>query len=260
MCGDPADLGAYRLGVLREAHGGGGSAYIHDRVQASDLLRIRGPRNRLRLVPAPRYVFIAGGIGITPILPMVAPAEAGGAEWQLFYGGRQRSSMAFTEELARYGHRVTLRPQDEFGLLDLDTILGTPHPDTLVYCCRPEPLLAAVEARCDRWPARALHVERFNPKPLPADVVNEVFEVVLARSGRTLVVPPDRSILSVVEDAGIVRASSCRKGTCETCETPVLEGRPDHRDAVLDAEERVANDSMMICTSRSLDPRPVLDL
>ena len=91
-------------------------------------------------------------------------------------------------------------------------------------------------------------------------MVNEAFEVVFARSGRTLVVPPDRSILSVVEDAGIVRASSCRKGTCGTCETPVLEGRPDHRDAVLDAEERVANDSMMICTSRSLDPRLILDL
>ena len=153
LCGDVADRGAYRLGILRDADGGGGSRHVHDRLAAGDVVRVRGPRNNFALVPSPRYLFIAGGIGITPILPMIAAAEAAGAEWRLVYGGRTRASMAFLDELAAYGDRVTVCPQDETGLLDLATLLGTPEPDTLVYCCGPEPLLAAVEARCTGWPS-----------------------------------------------------------------------------------------------------------
>ena len=260
LCGDPADHHLWRLGILRDAAGGGGSRFVHDQLRAGEVVRVRGPRNNFELAASPRYLFIAGGIGITPILPMIAAADAAGADWRLLYGGRQRASMAFLGELARYGDRVTVAPQDETGLLDLDSLLGTPQPGTLVYCCGPEPLLAAVEERCRAWPARSLHVERFSARPLTAPVRAEAFEVELARSELALTVPPDRSILDVVEEAGVGVLSSCAEGTCGTCETAVLDGLPDHRDSVLTEEERRAGDCMMICISRSCTDRLVLDL
>lgn len=260
LCGDPADHGRYRLGILRDPDGRGSSRFVHDRLAAGDPVRLRGPRNNFPLVPSPRYLFIAGGIGITPVLPMIRTAEAAGADWRLVYGGRRRASMAFLDELARYGDRVSVRPQEETGLLDLDALLGTPEPDTLVYCCGPEPLLAAVEQRCTGWPRGALHVERFAPRPQGEPARAEAFEIELARSGLTLIVPPDRSILSVVEEAGVGVLSSCAEGTCGTCETAVLGGVPDHRDSVLGPDERAANDCMMICVSRSCSERLVLDL
>ena len=260
LCGDPADHHVWRLGILRDPNGRGSSLYVHDQLRPGDTVRIRGPRNNFPLVESPRYLFIAGGIGITPILTMIAAAEVAGADWRLVYGGRQRASMAFLDELAHYGDRVSVCPQDETGLLDLDGLLGTPQPDTLVYCCGPEPLLAAVEKRCATWPSRSLHVERFNAKPLTEPVRNDAFDVYLAQSELTLTIPPDRSILEVVKAAGVGVLSSCREGTCGTCETPVLEGEPDHRDSVLDEEERQAGGYMMICVSRSCGPRLVLDL
>jgi ferredoxin-NADP reductase len=259
LCGDLADHHVWRLGILREVEGHS-SVFVHDRLQVGDVVRVRGPRNNFPLVDSPRYLFIAGGIGITPLLPMVAAADAAGADWRLVYGGRQRASMAFLDELAGYGERVSVRPQDETGLLDLDSLLGAPLEDTRVYCCGPEPLLAAVEERCAAWPPGSLHVERFTAKPLAEPVRAETFEVVLAQSELTLDVPPDRSILSVVEEAGIGVLSSCAEGTCGTCETPVLEGIPEHRDSVLGDEDRQANDCMMICVSRSCTERLVLDL
>jgi ferredoxin-NADP reductase len=260
LCGDPADHSGYRLGILRDPEGRGSSLFVHDRLQVGDTVRVRGPRNNFPLVASPRYLFVAGGIGITPILPMIRAAEAAGADGRLVYGGRRRASMAFLDELARHGDLVTICPQDETGLLDLDALLGTPQPDTLVYCCGPEPLLAAVEQRCAAWPPQSLHVERFAPRPQAEPVRTTAFEVVLQQSGLTLTVPPDRSILGVVEDAGVGVLSSCAEGTCGTCETTVLDGVPDHRDSVLDETERQANDCMMICVSRSCTERLVLDL
>ncbi|MDX6301698.1 MAG: hypothetical protein QOF53_2912 [Nocardioidaceae bacterium] len=260
LCGNPSDRSLVRLGILRDADGRGSSLFVHDRLQTGDRVTLRGPRNNFPLVPSPRYLFIAGGIGITPILPMIRAADTAGADWQLVYGGRQRSSMAFLDELAVYGDRVSVRPQDETGFLDLDTLLADPQPDTKVYCCGPEPLLNAVEERCRPWPARSLHVERFVAKPLGEPVLATAFEVELATSGLTLTVPPGRSILEVVEESGIEVLSSCAEGTCGTCETPVLAGVPDHRDSVLDEEARAAQDCMMICVSRSCTPRLVLDL
>jgi ferredoxin-NADP reductase len=249
----------WRLGILREV-GGDSSVYVHDRLQPGDVVRVRGPRNNFPLTPASRYLFVAGGIGITPLLPMIASAEEAGADWRLVYGGRQRASMAFLDELSRYGDRVSVCPQDETGLLDLDGLLGDPREDTAVYCCGPEPLLAAVEQWCATWPPGALHVERFAPKPMAEPARAETFDVVLAQSELTLPVPPGRSVLEVVEEAGIAVLSSCAEGTCGTCETPVLDGVPEHRDSVLSEEERAANDCMMICVSRSCTNRLVLDL
>ncbi|MDG4669301.1 PDR/VanB family oxidoreductase [Mycobacterium sp. 236(2023)] len=260
LCGDPSDHDTWRLGVLRDPEGRGSSLFVHDTLRAGDVIRIRGPRNNFPLVDAPHYLFIAGGIGVTPILPMIAAAHAAGANWNLVYGGRRRASMAFVDELAGYGDRVSLHPHDETGMLDLDSLLGSPRPDTLVYCCGPEPLLTAVEQRCAAWPSGSLHVERFNAKPLTEPARSDSFDVVLTASQLTLTIPPDRSILDVVEEAGVDPLYSCGEGTCGSCETPVLEGEPDHRDSVLSAEQRQANDCMMICVSRSRTPRLVLDL
>ncbi|MER8004562.1 PDR/VanB family oxidoreductase [Streptomyces sp. NPDC094149] len=256
LCGDPEDRTAWRIAVLREPAGRGGSAHVHEQLGVGDKVRVRGPRNHFRLESAPRYRFVAGGIGITPILPMLAAAEAAGAEWTLLYGGRTRDSMAFTEELARYGDRVTLAPQDEVGLLDLGSVLDGLPGDTLVYCCGPGPLLDAVEARC---PAGQLRVERFTPKVQEVGENGE-FEVELAQSGRTVTVAPDVSVLDAVRGAGVEVLFSCTEGTCGTCETDVLEGTPDHRDSVLTDAERESGETMMICVSRCRGRRLVLDL
>ncbi|SEQ18594.1 Ferredoxin-NADP reductase [Streptomyces sp. yr375] len=256
LCGDPADRSAWRIAVLREPAGRGGSAYVHEELGEGDKVRVRGPRNHFALRPAARYRFIAGGIGITPVLPMLAAAEAAGAEWTLLYGGRSRNSMAFTEELARYGDRVTVAPQDEAGLLDLGSVLDALPEGTLVYCCGPGPLLDAVEARC---PSGALHVERFQAKEQPVGEDGE-FEVELAQSGRTLTVAPGVSVLDTVRASGVEVLFSCTEGTCGTCETDVLEGTPEHRDSVLTEEEREAGETMMICVSRCKGKKLVLDL
>ncbi|MCQ8187872.1 PDR/VanB family oxidoreductase [Streptomyces rugosispiralis] len=266
LCGDPAEGSVWRIAVLREPDGRGGSAFLHDRVRAGDQLEIRGPRNNFQLLPAARYVFIAGGIGVTPLLPMARAAHRGGAEWEFHYGGRSRTSMAFLDDLGalRTGSgqpaRVTLYAQDEVGLIDLESILASPRPGTLVYCCGPEPLLEAVERCCARWPSGTLHVERFAPKDAGEPVFSGPFKVALATSGMTLEVPLDKSILDVVREAGVAVPSSCQEGTCGTCETPVLEGTVDHRDSLLSPEERAENDTMFICVSRAACPRLVLDL
>jgi ferredoxin len=187
---------------------------------------------------------------------MLAAADAAGAEWTLLYGGRTRASMAFTEELRCYGDRVTLAPQDEAGLLDLGGVLDDLPDGTLVYCCGPGPLLDAVQERC---PAGVLHVERFRPKKQPAEGDAE-FDVVLARSGRTVTVPPGVSVLDSVRAAGVEVLYSCAEGTCGTCETDVVEGTPDHRDSVLSDAERAAGETMLICVSRCRGKRLVLDL
>ncbi|MEU0740454.1 PDR/VanB family oxidoreductase [Streptomyces sp. NPDC006134] len=259
LCGDPAGRHAWRIAVLREPDGRGGSAYVHDRLGPGATVRVRGPRNHFPLEPAPRYRFVAGGIGITPILPMLAAAEAAGAEWTLLYGGRTRASMAFTRELARYGDRVVLAPQDETGLLDLASALDGLPDGTLVYCCGPGPLLDAVEERC---PPGVLRLERFRPKEREAlePGGDTEFEVELARSGRTVTVPPDVSVLDAVRAAGVEVLYSCTEGTCGTCETDVLEGDPDHRDSVLTEAERAAGETMLICVSRCRGKRLVLDL
>ena len=171
--------------------------------------------------------------------------------------------MAFVEDLSAYGERVTIWPQDEQGLLDLQGILGSAREDTLVYCCGPEALLGAVEGACASWPTGTLHLERFAAKPgadEPTSGALESFEVVCQRSGITVTVPADRSVFEVLEDAGVSVLGSCLEGICGTCEAAVIEGTPDHRDSVLSAEEQAGNDAMMVCVSRSLSERLVLDL
>ena len=261
LCSAPSDSRTIRVGVLRSPDSRGGSVFIHEKLAPGAKVRVRGPRNHFPLVSAARYLFIAGGIGITPLLPMLAEVSAAGAEWRLVYGGRTRPSMAFLDELVQYGDRVKLAPQDEVGLLDLDGLLGQPDDQTLVYCCGPEALLAAVEQRCAAWPTGALHLERFAAKATAVPAGGErSFELTLARTGVTVTVPPDRSVFDVVQEAGVSVLGSCHEGICGTCEQIVLDGDVDHRDSILSEDEQAANDTMMICVSRCRSDRLTLDL
>ncbi|WIX82820.1 PDR/VanB family oxidoreductase [Amycolatopsis carbonis] len=261
LCGDPGERDVWRLAVLRERESRGGSRHVHDELTDGSPVRVRGPRNNFPLLPAARYRFVAGGIGITPIVPMIAAAEKAGARWQLLYGGRTRRSMAFAEQLTQaYGDKVILCPEDELGRLDLDSWLAEPRDDTLVYCCGPEPLLLAAEARCAAWRAGSLRLERFVPRAAPASAEEATFEVELTVSGLTVTVPPGKSVLKAVEEAGVRVRYSCEQGTCGTCETEVVAGTPEHRDSLLDEEERAEGKTMMICVSRAACPRLVLAL
>jgi ferredoxin-NADP reductase len=263
LCGSTKDRRTWRIGVLHDPKSRGGSRFVHEQLETGGALRVRGPRNHFPLIDSPHYVFVAGGIGITPMLPMIAYAQGIGADWTLIYGGRQRSSMAFLDELAAYGDRVRVFPQEEVGFIPLadPSILGDVKDDTLIYCCGPEPLLQAVEKASAHWPDGSLHLERFASKVLPADPKSlDSFEVVCNRSGITLKVDGDKSILNVAEAAGLKVLASCRAGVCGTCEVDVIDGTPDHRDSVLSASERASNEFMLVCISRSKSERLVLDL
>ena len=165
LCGSTSDRAQWRVGVLLDPESRGGSRFVHEELREGSTVRVRGPRNHFPLVRSPRYQFIAGGIGITPILTMIEAAEARGADWQLLYGGRERASMAFVDELERYGDRVTVCAAGRAGACSTSTpCCREPREDTLVYCCGPEGLLSAVEEACRRWPEGSLHIERFSAK------------------------------------------------------------------------------------------------
>lgn len=260
LCGNPGDGTSLTVAVLREPEGRGGSAYVHDKLAVGDVIEVGGPRNHFALTEAPSYLFVAGGIGITPLRPMLHRVDEQGVPWQLLYGGRTRGSMAFADDLAAaHPDRVQVRPQDEHGILDLATALDAAAPGTAVYCCGPEPLLLAIESACRERDHVTLHVERFAPKDI-GDTENGAFEIELGRSGGVVEVGESESIIDALARRGVEVDFSCREGTCGTCEVAVLGGTPDHRDSVLTDDEQAANDAMMICVSRSCTPRLVLDL
>ncbi|KIE24866.1 iron-sulfur protein [Streptomyces sp. MUSC 125] len=254
LCGDPTDASSYTIAARLVENGRGGSREVHEQLAEGMELEVRGPRNRFPLVEAPSYVFIAGGIGITPVLPMLR-ALPDGTDWRLLYGGRTRASMPFLQEVRELaGDRLTVAAEDEDGRPDLAAVFAGTAEGTAVYCCGPEGLMEAVEARL---PAGAtLHLERFAPRA-SADG-NREFELELRRSGRTLAVPADSTVLAAVRRELPGTAYSCEQGFCGTCQQRVLEGEVDHRDELLTDAERA--DSMLICVSRARSERLVLDL
>lgn len=242
LCGDPADTSSYTVATRLVADGRGGSREVHEQVAEGMELEVRGPRNRFPLVEAPRYVFVAGGIGITPILPMLR-ALPDGAEWRLLYCGRSRESMPFLAELEELDQVTVVAGVPELGALDVPE-------GAAVYCCGPEGLMAAVE---ERFPQ--VRLERFTPR---VTAPGAAFEVELRRSGRTLAVPADSSVLAAVRRELPDTLYSCEQGFCGTCQQRVLEGEVDHRDELLTDAER--GDSMLICVSRARSERIVLDM
>lgn len=259
LCGDPADLGSYRISILRETQGRV-STWLHEHAVEGTRLALDGPRNHFELTPAGRYVFVAGGIGITPILPMIRAVAGSGGAWSLHYGGRSRETMAHLDEVTAAGPQVTVVPEDPCGTIDLESLLAQPEPDTLVYCCGPSGMIDAVRRAMSSWPAEALRVERFSADP-DADLSQDSeFTVRCDASGVEVAVNRGESIVQALRRAGIDVTTSCGEGTCGTCETEVLEGLPDHRDGVLSESERAGNELIMPCVSRSFSPLLVLDL
>jgi ferredoxin-NADP reductase len=260
LCGSSGDP-YLTVAVLREPNGRGGSQYIHDELRVGDVIAVGEPRNNFEFREAHEYLLVAGGIGITPLIPMIEQAERWHKPWRLLYGGRTRASMAFADVLrAQHPDRVAIRPQDQYGLLDLAEAVDKLAIGGAVYCCGPEPLLMAIEASCAQRPDVSLHVERFVPKSFDDDDAQEGFDVELARSEITVRVDPGQSILDALLIAGVEAKFSCREGTCGTCEVAVWAGVPRHRDSVLTEDERAANDAMMICVSRSRTAKLVIDL
>jgi len=259
LCGDP-DADAYEVAVLQVPEGRGGSNWVHDTLVEGAEVDVAGPRNNFELESSDRYLFVAGGIGITPLLPMVRAVAARGADYEFVYGGRTRRSMAFADDLVgEFGDRVRLVPAEEHGLLDLPTILGEEVPGRRVYSCGPEPLLAALEELMATRAGETLHLERFSPKE-PVDTGGDAFDVEIASTGATVRVEEGQSIIEALATVGVDVDFSCQEGTCGTCETGVLGGVPDHRDSVLTAEEQQENDCMMICVGRCRQGPLVLDL
>jgi ferredoxin-NADP reductase len=253
LCGDPEDTSSYTVATRLVEDGRGGSHEVHEQVQEGVELEVRGPRNRFPLAAADAYVFVAGGIGITPILPMLR-ALPEGTDWRLLYGGRTRASMPFLEEVEKLDAgqgRVTVVAEDEDGLPDLDRLFAGAPEEAAVYCCGPEGLMAAVAERAPR-----VRTERFAPRaPAGGD---GSFEVELRRSGRVLTVPAGSSVLAAVRAELPDTLYSCEQGFCGTCQQRVLEGEVDHRDELLTDAER--DDSMLICVSRARGERLVLDM
>jgi ferredoxin-NADP reductase len=261
MCGDRTDRTRLTIAVLREDNGRGGSRDVWDNLGVGEQVAVEGPRNHFALRRAGEYLFIAGGIGITPIIAMMREARRDGVPMKLWYGGRTQASMAYATELqAEFGADVMLVPQDVHGLIDLRAILSEPRPDCLVYACGPEPLLSAVASNMADWPACALSVERFVQEKATADDLRGDSFVIVCNDGQRVAVPSGTSALDALRENGLQLKSSCEGGTCGTCEVRVLAGVPDHRDEVLSDEEHAENDAMMICVSRSSTPELRLDV
>ncbi|OXM48585.1 PDR/VanB family oxidoreductase [Amycolatopsis alba] len=240
LCGDPADRGSYRVAVRYDRLSRGGSEYVHLFLREGRTLEVSLPRNNFPLLPAPEYLFVAGGIGITPVLPMLAAA---GASARLVYVGRSVATMPFAAELqAAYGDRVRVHATGEHGRPDFAALAAELGPDALVYCCGPASMLDAAEAA---FPARGLHLERFQPVAKEFGP-NEPFEVNCVRSGRTVTVAAEESMLDALNHAGYRIQSGCREGVCGSCEISVVGGEPEHRDDIGAAAGR-----MYCCVSRA---------
>lgn len=262
LCGDPNDAYSYTVAVLRVDDGRGGSLEIHHTDLVGSTLPVRGPINHFKLVDAPSYLLLAGGIGVTPIIAMARELQARGATWTMVYGARTAKAMVFTEELSGQRDRVRLMTDDVDGLPDFSALIAAQQPGTAVYCCGPEPMISRVEELCAANPSVTLHTERFAPsgKVVTPSGGERSFEIELSRRGVVLTVAPDENALDVVRRVVRNHPYSCQEGTCGSCEVSVIGGEIDHRDDVLSDEERAGNDVMMLCVSRALSDRLIIDL
>ncbi|MCP3710582.1 cytochrome P450/oxidoreductase [Paraburkholderia sp. CNPSo 3274] len=261
LCSDPADTGAFEIAVLRETQSRGGSAWVHDTLRAGMRLKIRGPRNHFRLdEEGRRAIFIAGGIGITPVSAMARRARELGIDYELHYSGRSRKTMALVEELAQlHGERLHLHVSEEGTRNDFAALHVDEH--TRVYACGPARMLEALEACSEAWPEDALRVEHFAATGGKLDPSQEqAFEVELKDSGLVLNVGADQTVLDALRRANIDVQSDCEEGLCGSCEVRVLAGEIDHRDVVLTRAERDTQTRMMTCCSRAKSGRLILEL
>jgi len=265
LLNDPRETHRYRIGVNRDPKSRGGSRHVHEVLRVGDVLTISAPRNNFPLdESAPFNVFIAGGIGITPMLGMIARSQALGTPWRLHYAARTRQHAGFLDLLATYqgqpGAELVLNFDQEPGgqMLNLNRVVDALPAGAHVYCCGPLPMLEAYEQATAGLPPERVHREYFAAKEAAATAGG--FTVELARSHKTLTVPEGKTILDCLIEIQVEPPFSCREGVCGTCEVRVLDGTPDHRDLVLTDAERAAGDRMMVCCSGAKSPRLVLDL
>ncbi|MDP9794951.1 ferredoxin-NADP reductase [Catenuloplanes nepalensis] len=259
LCGDPAST-TLTVAVRHEPAGRGGSDWVHRGLRPGDRVTVRGVRNHFALEDAPGHVLIAGGVGITPLLPMAEHLARAGTPWRLAYIGRSAARMPFLHRIGALGPHATIHETAVSGRPPIGALLDE-HPDALVYVCGPATLIEAVrDALAARGEAGRLRAEYFQA-PAGDDAAEAgAFTLRLERSNLELIVPADRSALDVVTDAGVDVLRDCEEGVCGSCETTVLAGEVEHRDHVLTAREKAANSCMMLCVSRAAGPRLVLDL
>lgn len=261
LCGDPADVDRYRIAVRRIPGGGGGSVEVHDILDVGTEIVISEPRNAFAFAvpghgsPARHLHFVAGGIGITPILPMLRLADRLGISWSMVYTGRSTDSLPFVPDVLAFGDKVTVRTDDVDGLPTTDELLTGIRPFAAIYACGPAPMIGTLRTGADALADCEFHFERFSA---PTIVDGRAFTVELARSGRVVDVPADVSALDAIVAVQPDTTYSCRQGFCRTCVVGVLSGEPDHRDNILTDAERTTQ--MLICVSRSQGERLVLDL
>lgn len=257
-----ATLGVYQIAVARDAHSRGGSSWVHDKLRAGTTLHISAPRNLFALDTRVRgpVLFIGAGIGITPIYAMAQAAQQAGMDWTLMACARSASRQAFQEELqALDAQRVRFHfDLEQGGPLNLQHLLAS-QPWATVYACGPAGLLDALTELTADWPPGTVRMERFKAEQAD-DSANAGFELVLARSGQSVQVAPSESPLQALERIGVDHPFSCREGLCGTCEVALIEGEAEHRDMVLDASARAAQQRFIPCVSRCGGGRLVIDL
>ncbi len=250
----------YALAIKRDPASLGGSRYIFDQLKVGALLNISAPVNNFPLDKAATHsILIAGGIGVTPIWAMAQELQAGTSSWQLYCACRSSVDMAFLDEINETAAaKFHFDDEANGAFLDIKAIVNQAPKHAHLYCCGPTPMLKAFEDATKNWPSEQVHVEYFTSKE-EANLKGG-YVVTLARSGRQFQIPPGKSILAVLRDAGIDVPYSCEDGVCGSCETTVISGVPDHRDSVLNKQERAANKTMMICCSGCRGQRLLLDL
>lgn len=265
LCNDPSELHRYQIAVLRDPQSRGGSTAVHERIDAGDIVEISAPKNHFPLLPAGRYLLLAGGIGITPILCMAERLARIGADFVMHYCSRSPERTAFRERIrgAAFSERVHFHfdsgPSGQ--RLDLEAALSAATDDTHLYVCGPAGFIDVVTAAAHAhgWASDRVHLEYFGAAP--ADTSGDhPFEVMVASTGQSFTVPSDKSVVRVLEEHGIAVPVSCEQGVCGTCVTRVLDGVPDHRDHYLTEEEQAANDQFTPCCSRARTGTLVIDL
>lgn len=262
LCGDPADAESYRIAVRRIPDGGGGSAEVHETLQVGATVRVRGPRNGMPMaVPgygssAQRVRFVVGGIGITPILPMMRAAERIGLDWSMIYTGRSVETIPFIAEVEKFGDKVVIRTDDTHGLPTAADLIGDTPAPTALYACGPPAMLEVLGRGVAGRTDIELHYERFSAPPV---VDGKPFTVTLAKTGTTIPVPADETALATILKTNPETPYSCKQGFCRTCQVQVLDGEVDHRDTTLTPAERDDN-QMLICISRAASDHLTIDL
>jgi phthalate 4,5-dioxygenase reductase subunit len=261
LCNDPAERDRYQVAIKREANGRGGSLDLIDNVKVGDTLMVAPPVNDFGLPPRGQdFLFIAGGIGVTPMMAMIHELRAAGKRFRLFYFNRTPEMTAFRDALsaAELKDSVVIHYDqgDPARSYDLKPVLKERQNREHLYCCGPRPLMEAVRAMTDHWSPTAVHFEAFSEAETHK-ATDRPFNVRLARSGKTVAVPADKTILEVLRDNGLDVPSSCETGTCGTCRTKMLVGEADHRDLVLAEHEKA--DTIMICVSRAKGDEITLD-